>query len=89
MPNVRSLSLRERLKVPEENNAEHQHELVASYERMGDLHLALGQSDEASAAYDRALKICLWLVSTAPERTDFQRALGVIHSRIGDLHYAL
>jgi tetratricopeptide (TPR) repeat protein len=70
-------------------NADYARDLSVSCERLGDLHLALGEPARARDYYERALKTRERLAALAPENADYARDLTVSYIKLGDLHRAL
>jgi tetratricopeptide (TPR) repeat protein len=73
----------------EPDRADHQRNLSASYERLGDLLAALGKGEQARASYERSLKLREQLSQAEPDRADYQRDLSVSCNKLGDLMRAL
>jgi tetratricopeptide (TPR) repeat protein len=73
----------------EPDRADQQRNLAMSYQRLGDLYHAMGQSEAALAAYQQALGIAEELVEAAPEAVGPRHDLARIHSRLGQLYRAL
>ncbi|MBL8692615.1 MAG: tetratricopeptide repeat protein [Planctomycetes bacterium] len=81
--------LLEQLVISAPHRVDFQRDLSVSYERMGDLMLALGQGDPAKAFFEKSLLIRERLARSEPDRADFQRDLSVSYDRMGDLMRAL
>ncbi len=73
--------------VPE--NAGYARDLSVSYNKLGDLALALGDAAGARRYYDDAVAIRRRLSESAPENADYARDLSVSYERLGDLALAL
>ena len=64
-------------------------DLAASYNKLGDLHLALGACDRALEFYQKALGISEELRRLAPDSADYASDLAVLYSNLGRLQLAL
>jgi tetratricopeptide (TPR) repeat protein len=73
----------------EPDRADYQRDLSVSYNKMGDLYVALGQGEAARQAYQGSLEIAERLAKAEPDRADYQRDLSVSYERMGDLYVAL
>ncbi|MEE8587019.1 MAG: tetratricopeptide repeat protein, partial [Acidobacteriota bacterium] len=67
------------------SESDYQHDLSASYQRLGDLLRALGQGEEARHYYEKQFEIRKRLASQEPGRSDYQRDLSVSYNKLGDL----
>ena len=73
----------------EPDNANHRRNLSVSFNKMGELHRAMGQGEQARQAFASALAIRQGLAEAEPDHAGYQRDLSVSFSKMGDLHRAL
>jgi tetratricopeptide (TPR) repeat protein len=66
-----------------------QRSLSVSYEKLGDLHRALGNTDLAGHFFENSLSIIKHLADAEPDRADLQRDLSVSYNKLGDLNVEL
>ncbi|MFN7795292.1 MAG: TIR domain-containing protein [Planctomycetota bacterium] len=78
---ARGLSVMEHLSKAAPENADYARDLSVSYERLGDLSLALGDASKAGEYYQKALDVRLRLSKAAPENADYARDLWVSYWR--------
>lgn len=71
------------------DNNDYQSDLSVSLNRLGDVHLRLGNTDAALSAYLTCLKIRERLVMVEPDVTEFQSDLSVSHEKLGDIQLLL
>lgn len=80
-----SKSLLEQLTVTEPSNLNLQHDLMVSYDRIGDMYLQADDNVAALKAYQGGLAIAKKLAELDSEYTEWQRDLSVCYERIGDI----
>ena len=69
-------------------HTEWQRDLSVSYDRVGDMHLQVGDNVAALTAYEESLTIRKKLADLDPTHTEWQRDLSVSHNKVGDMHQA-
>ncbi|MGH8887448.1 MAG: tetratricopeptide repeat protein [Egibacteraceae bacterium] len=69
----------------EPDRADYQRDLSVSYNKLGDLMVAVGRGDEASRLYQQSLDIARRLADAEPDRADYQRDLSVSYNKLGAL----
>ena len=78
--------LLEQLVKAEPDNLNLQHDLSASYDRVGDMHLNSGDNAAALKGYEESLAIRKRLAEFDPNYTQWQRGLSASYDRIGDMY---
>jgi tetratricopeptide (TPR) repeat protein len=68
------------------DSAEYAKDLSVSYDRIGDIYKALGDTKSALTSYESSLKIREELRKRNPESVDYSRGLSVSYERIGDIY---
>ncbi|MGH3614291.1 MAG: TIR domain-containing protein [Pseudonocardia sp.] len=76
------------LVAAEPDRADYQRDLSVSYNKLGDLMVALGRGDDALRFFQQSLDIRTGLTQREPDRADYQRDLSVSYERLGDLKEA-
>ena len=79
----------QRLVALDPDNTEFQRDVSISYNRLGDIQLRLGHTDDALALYQNALDVRLKLVALAPDNTQFQRDVSVSYNKLGNIQLRL
>jgi len=74
-----------RLADREPDRADYQRDLSISYERLGDLMVAVGRGEDAARYFQQSLDIRTRLADREPDRADYQRDLSISYERLGDL----
>jgi tetratricopeptide (TPR) repeat protein len=79
------ISIAERLTAADRSNTEWQHDLLVSYERLGDVLVAQGKLYEALQAYRDSRAIAERLAASNRSNTEWQRDLSVSYTKLGDV----
>ena len=64
-------------------DAQKQRDLSVSFEKLGDVFLTLGRTDDVLKSYEDGLKIRLWLADADPRDAQKQRDLMVSYYKLG------
>ena len=75
--------------VAEPDRADYQRDLSVSYNKLGDLMVAVGRGEEALRLYQQSLEIRSRLANAEPDRAGYQRDLSVSYNKLGDLMVAV
>ena len=70
------------------NNSDWQRDLSVSFNKIGDMHKANGDGDNAITAYNNSLNIRETLAKRDPNNSDWQRDLSVSYDNLGNMHKA-
>ncbi len=62
-----------------------QRDLSVSYNKLGDLHVSLGNGAEAKRYFEKSLAIAEALAAKEPNRADFQRDLAISYERMSTI----
>lgn len=73
----------------EPERADYMRDLSVCYDKLGDIHSALGDVIEAKRVHERGLDIARRLNEQEPDRADYQRDLAVSYNLLGDMHRSL
>ncbi len=76
------IAVTERLAEAEPDRADYQRDLSISYNKLGDLMVAVGRGEDATRLYTQSLDIRRRLAEAEPDRADYQRDLPVSLYRI-------
>ncbi len=77
------------LKKINPDSAEYARDLSISYERIGDIYKALGDTKNALNSYESSHKIFLDLRKRNPDSAEYARDLSVSFNKVGDIYKAL
>ena len=80
--------IRNKLVELDPKQAEWQRDLSVSYERIGDLYVATGDTPAALKTYQDSLSIVQKLVELDPKQAEWQRDLSVSYEKLGDMYKA-
>ena len=84
-----SLDIRAGLAQAEPDRADYQRDLSVSYNKLGDLMVAVGRGEDALRYFQQSLDIGAGLAQAEPDRADYQRDLSVSYNKLGDLMVAV
>ena len=85
----RDLALCQGLADGAPENAQYARDLSLSYDKLGDMQSAMGNTQAALGLYQQGLNIVKGLSASAPENVQFSRDLSVSYEKLGDTQSAL
>ena len=71
------------------DSADYARDLSVSYDNVGNIYKALGDTKSALTSYENSLKIAEELRKRNPDSADYARDLSVSHNKVGDIYQAL
>ncbi|MBK8280223.1 MAG: tetratricopeptide repeat protein [Saprospiraceae bacterium] len=77
------MKIREELRKRNPDSADYARDLSISYDRIGDIYKALGDTKSALTSYESSLKIAEELRKRNPDSADYARDLSISYDRMG------